>query len=285
MSTEENWETPVSDPLASAQAPWLEGKVALVAGGGLSGPLGGVGFALAWLYARNGAAIAVVDRDEAAAARTVEAIRSAGGQAEAFLADLTDPDSTTAAIDAAHEHFGRLDVVADSVGGTGVQPIFEATEDQWDLAMDLNLKSVWYVLRAAQKHMTRGGAMVTISSGAAEGRGPGMPYSIAKSALEKLSVGAAGTLADRGIRVNCVRVGMIWGAFAARGMTEEQREFRRQNVAMQTEGNNWDIAAAAFFLTTDQSRWITGQVLSVDGGGNKPQNTGSAGGTRPPKAN
>ncbi|WP_051513681.1 SDR family NAD(P)-dependent oxidoreductase, partial [Microbacterium sp. C448] len=274
MSAEENWQTPVSDPLASAQSPWLEGKVALVAGGGLSGPLGGVGFALAWLYARNGAAIAVVDRDAAAAARTVEAIRSSGGQAEAFLADLTDPDSTTAAIDAAHEHFGRLDVVADSVGGTGVQPIFEATEDQWDLAMDLNLKSVWYVLRAGQKHMTRGGAMVTISSGAAEGRGPGMPYSIAKSALEKLSVGAAGTLAERGIRVNCVRVGMIWGAFAARGMTEEQREFRRQNVAMQTEGNNWDIAAAAFFLTTDQSRWITGQVLSVDGGGNRPQNTG-----------
>lgn len=284
MSAEENWQTPVSDPLASAQSPWLEGKVALVAGGGLSGPLGGVGFALAWLYARNGAAIAVVDRDAAAAARTVEAIRSSGGQAEAFLADLTDPDSTTAAIDAAHEHFGRLDVVADSVGGTGVQPIFEATEDQWDLAMDLNLKSVWYVLRAGQKHMTRGGAMVTISSGAAEGRGPGMPYSIAKSALEKLSVGAAGTLAERGIRVNCVRVGMIWGAFAARGMTEEQREFRRQNVAMQTEGNNWDIAAAAFFLTTDQSRWITGQVLSVDGGGNRPQNTGSAGGGRPPKA-
>ena len=77
MSAEENWQTPVSDPLASAQSPWLEGKVALVAGGGLSGPLGGVGFALAWLYARNGAAIAVVDRDAAAAARTVEAIRSA----------------------------------------------------------------------------------------------------------------------------------------------------------------------------------------------------------------
>jgi len=275
--SEGTWDVPVGDPLATAGEPWLEGKVALVAGGGLSGPLGGVGFALAWLYARNGAAVAIVDRDLDAAQRTVDAIRESGGEAEAFTADLTDDRSTAAAIDAAVARFGRLDVVADSVGGTGTQPIFEATEDEWDLAMDINLKSAWYVLRNAQKHLTRGGAIVTVSSSAVEGRGPGMPYSIAKTALEKLTVGAAGTLAERGIRANCVRVGMIWGAFAARGMTEEQRELRRSNVAMQVEGNNWDIASAGLFLTTDQSRWITGQVITVDGGGMRMRNTGSAG--------
>src|SRR5690606_4431429 len=141
----------------------------------------------------------------------------------------------------------------------------------------LNLKQAWYLMRHAQKHMSAGGSIVTISSGAADGRGPGLPYSIAKTALEKLTTGAAATLAPRQIRVNCVRVGMIWGAFAAKGMTQEQREIRRDNVAMGVEGNNWDIASAALFFSTDAARWVSGQVLYVDGGGFKMRNVGQAG--------
>lgn len=280
--TEENWPVPIDDAFATAGPPWLEGKVALVAGGGLSGPEGGVGFALAWLYARNGAAIAVLDRDEAAGMRTVEAVRDAGGEAEFFPVDVTSDDSVREAVEAVAARFGRIDVVADSIGGTGTQPMFESTLEQFQLAMDLNFTQAWYVMRHAQKHMDRGGAIVTISSGAAEGRGPGMAYSFAKTALEKLTVGASASLAPRGIRVNCVRVGMIWGAFAARGLTQEQREFRAQNVRLKTEGNNWDIAMAAFFLTTDQSRWISGQVLSVDGGGFADIPRGSAGSSNGP---
>ncbi len=272
-----DWILPVTDPLATAGAPWLPGKVALVAGGGLSGPEGGVGFAMAWLYAKNGAAIAVLDRDEAAGMRTVTAVRDLGVEAEFFAVDVTSDDSVAAAVEAVVARFGRIDIVADSIGGTGAEPMFETTPERFQFAMDLNFTQAWYVLRHAQKHMTSGGSIVTISSGAAEGRGPGMAYSFAKTALEKLTVGAAGSLAPRGIRVNCVRVGMIWGAFAARGMTEEQRKTRAENVALGVEGNNWDIASAAFFLTTDQARWISGQVVTVDGGGFKPRNLGAAG--------
>lgn len=275
--TDTTWETPVTDALAQSGPPWLTGKVALVAGGGLSGPEGGVGFALSWLYARSGAAAAVLDRDEAAADRTVTALRAAGAVAEAFTVDLTDDDDVAAAVGRVHDRFGRIDVVADSVGGGGTKGIFASTVDEWNLAMDLNFTQAWYLLRHAQQHMTAGGTIVLVSSAAVSGRGPGLPYSIAKTALERLAVGAAGTLAPRRIRVNCVRVGMIWGAFAAKGMTEQQREIRRQNVAMQTEGNNWDIAAAGFFLTTEQSRWITGQVLTVDGGGFATVDAGQAG--------
>jgi NAD(P)-dependent dehydrogenase (short-subunit alcohol dehydrogenase family) len=282
--TEERWPVPVDDALASAGAPWLQNRVALVAGGGLSGPEGGVGFALAWLYAKSGASIAVLDRDEAAGMRTVDAVREAGGEAEFFAVDATSDDSVREAVEAVAARFGRIDVVADSIGGTGTQPMFESTLDQFQLAMDLNFMQAFYVLRHAQKHMDRGGAIVTISSGAAEGRGPGMAYSIAKTALEKLTTGAAATLAPRGIRVNCVRVGMIWGAFAARGLTQEQRELRAQNVRLKTEGNNWDIAMAAFFLTTEQSRWVTGQVLSVDGGGFADIPRGSAGSSNGPSS-
>ena len=275
------WPVPVDDPLATAGPPWLEGRVALVAGGGLSGPEGGVGFAMAWLYARSGATVAILDRDEAAGMRTVAAIRDAGGEAEWFAVDITDDASVEAAVDAAVARFGRLDVVADSIGGTGAEPMFDTTPERFQFAMDLNFTQAWYVLRHAQKHMDRGGAIVTISSGAAEGRGPGMAYSFAKTALEKLTIGASASLAPRGIRVNCVRVGMIWGAFAARGISQELREFRAQNVRLRTEGNNWDIAMAAFFLTTEQSRWISGQVLSVDGGGFADVNRGSAGSFTP----
>jgi len=279
MSDDAVWPVPVDDPLATAGAPWLPGRVALIAGGGLSGPLGGIGFALSWLCARHGASVAVLDRDPAAGRRTVDAIRDAGGEAEFFEVDVTDDASVQRAVDAAAERFGRFDVVADSIGGGGIEPMFDATPEQFERGMMLNFTAVWHVLRHAQRHMDRGGAIVTVSSGAAEGRGPGMAYSFAKTALEKLTTGAAASLAPRGIRVNCVRVGMIWGAFAARGMTEEQRELRRSNVALGTEGNNWDIAHAAFFLLTEQARWISGQIVGVDGGGFAPRNVGSAGST------
>lgn len=275
--TEQTWPAPVEDPLATAAPPWLEGKVAVVAGGGLSGELPNVGFAIAWLYARSGARVAVLDRDRVAGQRTVEAIRAEGGDAEVFTVDLTDDASVAGAVSQVVDRFEQIDVVATTIGGGGVQPIFEATAEDWYAALDVNCTSAWLLMRHAQGHMTRGGAIVTISSGAAEGRGPALPYSIAKTALEKLSTGAATTLAPRGIRVNCVRVGMIWGAFAARGMDEEMRERRRRNVALQVEGNPWDIASAAFFLSTDQARWISGQVLSVDGGGFAMRDTGAAG--------
>ncbi|MFT4305472.1 MAG: SDR family oxidoreductase [Microbacterium sp.] len=271
------WEFPITDPLATADGPRLPGRVAVVAGGGLSGPEGGVGFGMAWLYHRNGAAVAVLDRDEAAASRTVAGIRAAGGEAEGFVVDITDDADVARTVDAVVARFGRIDVVADSVGGAGIEGIFETSVEAWDFAMELNLKSAWYLLRHAQRHMSAGAAAVLISSGAAEGRGPGLPYSIAKAALEKFTTGAAATLAPRGIRVNCVRVGMIWGAFAAKGMGQEQREIRRRNVAMQVEGNSWDIASAALFLSTDASRWVSGQILSVDGGGIAARNVGQAG--------
>lgn len=277
MSTGEDWPAPVQDPLATAGPPWLTGKTAVVAGGGLSGPLGNIGFAIAWLYARSGAGVAVLDRDERAAGRTVAAIRAAGGRAEHVPVDLLDDASVRAALDRVAELFGSVDVVATTIGGGGAISIFDAEPADWYRAIDMNCTSAWLLMRHARKHMTRGGSIVTVSSGAAEGRGPGMPYSIAKTALEKLSIGAATSLAPDGIRVNCVRVGMIWGAFAARGMDEQMREKRRRNVALQTEGNPWDIASAAFFLSTDQARWISGQVLAVDGGGFAMRDTGAAG--------
>lgn len=281
MTSKETWPLPIDDPIASGKDRWLEGKVAVVAGGGLSGPLGNVGFGIAWLYARSGAKVAVLDRDTEAGQRTVDAIVQHGGEAEVFDVDITDDASVAAAVQRVVERFGAIDVAATTIGGGGITPILEAPLEEWYSAMDVNCTSALLLMRNVYPHMNRGGAIVTVSSGAAEGRGPGMSYSVAKTALEKLSIGAATSLAPQGIRVNCVRVGMIWGAFAARGMDEEMREVRRKNVALQTEGSPWDIASAAYFLSTDQARWISGQVLAVDGGGfAMTRNSGAAGSAR-----
>lgn len=277
MTDEDVWAMPVDDPIAEQGGTQLAGRVAVVAGGGLSGPEGGVGFAMAWLFARQGARVAVLDRDPVAAQRTVDGIVEAGGEAAAFEVDLTSDESCARAIGAVMETFGAIDAVADSVAGSGLAGIFEATPEEWEREMLLSTTTAWILLRNAERFMTRGGTIVTISSGAVEGRGPGLPYGVAKAALERLTIGAAGTLAPRGIRANVVRVGMIWSAFAARGISQEQRRVRSQNVALATEGNVWDIAAAALFLSTAQSRWITGQVISVDGGGTPPRNAGQAG--------
>lgn len=257
----------------------MTGKVAAVAGGGLSGPEGGVGFGIAWLCARNGANIAVLDRDREAGERAVELLREHGVEAEWIELDVTSEDSCSKAIERVIERFGRLDYFADSIGGGGVESILTVSDEDFDAAMTLNFKQAWYLIKHSAAKMNDGGAMITISSGAAEGRGPGMPYSIAKNAIEKLTVGAASSLASRQIRVNCIRVGMIWGAFAARGMTEDRRELRRKNVAMQVEGNSWDISSAAHFLLSDNARWVSGQVLSVDGGGFAPRSDSGAAGS------
>lgn len=278
MASDDWAEQTTADALATTEGVRMDDRVALVAGGGLSGPLGGVGFSIAWLCARAGAKVAVVDRDREAGERAVDAIRATGGEAEWFDADVTDSGSVERTVGQVVERFGGIDLVADSIGGGGAVPAFDIDDDEFDQVMQLNFLSAWRVIKFAKPHLRRGGSIVTISSGATEGRGPTMPYTIAKTALEKLTVGAASTFAPEGVRVNGVRVGMIWGAFAARGMTEEQRELRRQNVALQTEGNVWDIASTAFFLLSDRARWVSGQVIAVDGGGMAFKgNTGAAG--------
>jgi NAD(P)-dependent dehydrogenase (short-subunit alcohol dehydrogenase family) len=113
--------------------------------------------------------------------------------------------------------------------------------------------------------MPEGGAIVNITSVAA--RRAGTMYGLAKAALESLTGGGAYLLGERGIRINAVELGALWTAGVAENLPAEAREPRRRMSALQTEGDCWDAAAAVLFLASDQSRWISGQVLTVDGGG------------------
>lgn len=257
---------PLTDPFGGAVPQWLAGRTAIVTGGGQNGDEPGVGYAIARTFAEHGARVAVVDRDPVAAHRTADHITSLGGTARAILADVTDDTECKAATDAVTAEFGTVDTLVNNVALGDRSGLFEVTPERWDELMTANLTSAWLVSRHVVPLMGTGGAVVNISSAGARARGPGIVYNVAKAGLENLTVGAANSLGRYGIRVNCVQVGPVWSAFAARGLAPELREPRRLSTALGTEGTPWDVANAALFLASDRARWISGQVLSVDGG-------------------
>lgn len=248
-------------------AEWMLGRRALVTGGGgrePGGP-GTVGWAISRLFARHGAAVAVLDRDPEAAERTVSQINNAGGTANAVIADVTDDDDCARAVAEAQQTLGGLDTLVNNVAAWSPAELFDLEPDEFDRLLALNLKSAWLMTRHAITAMPPGGAIVNITSVAA--RRAGTMYGLAKSALESLTGGAGYLLGERGIRINAVELGALWTAGVADNLPEEAREPRRKMSALQTEGDCFDAAAAVLFLASDNARWISGQVLSVDGGG------------------
>lgn len=257
---------PLEDPLAGTGAQPMAGKVVLVTGGGQNGDLPGVGYAITRLVTAAGGKVVVLDRDRAAAQRTVDRVTAAGGEAAVVVADVTDDAACGRAIAEAVAAFGRLDGLVNNVAAGDRAGLFEVTPERFDQLVDINLRSAWSVTRHTVPQLPSGSSIVNISSVGVKMRGPGMVYSVAKAGLENLTEGAATTLGPQGIRVNCVQVGAIWGAFAAANMDEQFREPRRQSVALKTEGTAWDIAHAALFLLSDAARWVSGAVLPVEGG-------------------
>ena len=259
----------LTDPFGGPADPWMTGRTALVTGGGQqSENEPGVGYAICRVFAAHGARVAVLDRDLTAAQRTVDAIEADGGTAVAVVADLLDDEACRRAVEETVAAFGGFDTLVNNVAVGDRAGVFDVTPERFHQLMDLNLTTAWQMTRHAVEVLPAGSAIVNISSVGVRARGPAMVYNLAKAALENLTVGAANTLGDRGIRVNCVQVGAIWGAFAAANMSAEMRAVRKGWSALGTEGTPWDIAQATLFLASDRARWVSGQILSVDGGPN-----------------
>ncbi|PPD14727.1 MAG: 3-oxoacyl-ACP reductase [Methylobacterium sp.] len=254
----------------------MAGKTVLVFGAGSSGPGWGNGKAAAVLYAREGARVACIDIDRAAAEETAALIAGEGGEALALAADVTRLEAVEGAVEATLARFRRIDVAHNNVGVVVPGGPADLTEESFQRGLDLNLGPVW---RSAKVLLPRflaqgGGVFVNIASIAGI-RWTGYPYfaySAAKAAVVQATKAIALQYAAQNIRANAVLPGLIdtplvyrqiAGAF---GDVEAVIESRNRAVPMGRMGTAYDVAAAALFLASDEARFITGVALPVDGG-------------------
>ncbi len=245
-----------------------EPKAVLITGAGI-----GIGRATAHAFAREGYAVMVTDvlRDEGQA--VADAIAAEGGTARFHALDVTDTPAVDAAVAAAEQAFGRLDCVVANAGIAHRVPLDAMSDAKWDHTMDVDLKGVFRVVRAAVPGMRArgGGAVVAMSSimGVAYGWDEHVHYSAAKSGVVGLVRGLAVELARAGIRVNGIAPGYIRTAQALsveHSLGPEGLERAASFIPMGRVGEPDDIADVALFLASPAARYLTGQVIAVDGG-------------------
>ena len=249
----------------------MEGKVAIVTGAGSSGPGVGTGKAMSILFARQGAKVLLVDRVVRQVDETLAAILEEGGEASVFEADVTNTGDCQAIVQAAKERYGGLHILVNNVGIIlAPSSVVDVDEEEWDRVLSVNLKSMVLTSKYSIPVMIEagGGSIVNISSiGGLRGHwNSRISYNTSKGGIIALTTTMAVQHGRDNIRVNCIAPGSIYTPMVAGDMTEATRELRRRSSALGTEGTAWDVACAALFLASDESRWITGVVLPVDAG-------------------
>jgi 3-oxoacyl-[acyl-carrier protein] reductase len=236
-------------------------RVAVVTGAGR-----GIGRAIASRLARDGAAVVVGYRSNAAAAEaTVNEIRASGQDALAVRADATDAIQLAGLLDQAQETFGGLDIVVHTAYGFTFGPLATNTDEDYATTFAANSRATFELLRAAGRRLRHGGRFILVSTGATRVAAPGTAlYAASKAAGEHLVRVAARELASRQITVNSVLPGHTeTDGFTSAPVPVE--EFRRQ-IPMGRLGQPSDIADAVGLLVSSDARWITGQSIAVDGG-------------------
>lgn len=252
----------------------LEEKVVLVVGGGADGPPAageelaiGNGRAAAIACGREGAAVAVADRNLESAEATAAAIRAEGGRAEAIECDVLDPAQCEAAVAATVESFGSLQLLVNSVGIADLGGVVETSIEEFDQIQAVNVRGHLLAIRFALPKMIEagGGAIATISSLNALASGAGIAYETSKAALLGLTRQVAVTTAPQGIRANVVIPGVIDSTMLRRFVGDQEIDFV-SGIPAGRMGTPWDVAKAVVFLLSDDADYITGTELVVDGG-------------------
>lgn len=254
----------------------LEGKTAIVTGGGR-----GIGRAIAWRFAAEGAAVLVAARTEAQVRAVAEEIIAAGGRAAWIVADVAGEDDCARVVQAAKSKLGAVSILVNNAGEYGpVKPIEEIEPAEWDRVIAVHLRGAYLLTRLVLPGMyARGsGAILNISSLSAKSAFPwGSPYAAAKAGMLGMTRVTAAEAARKGVRVNAICPGPVTETkmskdlgetLAARmGVTPEKQLAGFLESVLQGRGQTADeIAAAALFLVSDQASAITGQSVNVDGG-------------------
>ena len=248
----------------------LDERVAIV-----TGATGGIGSRLAEAFTRVGARVVVHGRDAARADAVTERLQAEGAEAVSAVADLTQRDEADAMVDTAMEAFGRVDVIVNTVGGgagTALYPAESYPEAEWDRIMDLNLRSAVHPTNAAVRAMIaggRGGKVVHFSSVRGQlGIDNGFSaYVAAKGALDALTRQQATEWAKYGITVNAISPTFVRTPQVEDLLADDAfREGLYKRIPLGRIAETDDVVGAVLLLTTDASAFITGQVLTLDGG-------------------
>jgi citronellol/citronellal dehydrogenase len=242
----------------------LKGQVALVSGGA-----GGIGRAIAWLFARLGAHVVLTGRDRAKLDLLVTHLVGHGLKASAHAVDIREPEAVAALFDKVWDEHGRLDVLVNSAGGQFPQAAIDFSIKGWNAVINTNLNGTWYMMQAAaqrwQKHK-HAGSIVNIVVVTTHGL-YGIAHTIAaRAGVIGLSRAVAVEWAPLNIRVNCIAPGLIetrgWEVYSP----EARAAYPRSNPMMRV-GSAWDIAEACAYLSAASGNYVTGETLTVDGGG------------------
>jgi NAD(P)-dependent dehydrogenase (short-subunit alcohol dehydrogenase family) len=248
----------------------LAGKVAIVTGAGSRGEGIGNGKAAAILFAREGASVLCADQIASRADDTVATISGEGCIATVLECDVSRRDECQRLAATAVERYGRLDILQNNVGIPSNQSLQQITEEAWDQVMTVNVRSMVLAAQAVVPHMQAngGGSIINISSIAGLRAYPARStaYTTSKAAVVGLTMALAGQLGQQHIRVNCIAPGQVFTPLVAERLDAQGRQRRATSGLIKDEGSAWDIGWAAVYLASDEARWVTGQVLTVDAG-------------------
>ena len=244
----------------------LSGKTAIVTGAG-----SGIGRAIATSFAKEGANVVLVGRRREPLAETA---RECGHSRLVIVADLRKAADISGIVDQAVARFGALDIVVNNAGALIAGTIDSQNEDDFNEMMDVNVKAVWLLSRAALPHLRKrgGGSIINVSSVVGLiGMRNRLGYCASKGAVTLLSKAMAMDLAEEKIRVNCICPGIVETEMVADFVRKAPdpaaaRRARESLHAMNRFGQPDEIAGCAVFLATDESRWMTGAAIPVDGG-------------------
>ena len=245
----------------------LSDKVGLVTGGGM-----GIGRAICLAFAREGAKVVVADFNPESGAETVQLIRDSGGEGLFVQADVTDEAQVKAMVATAVDHYGRLDIACNSAAvsrGSGPIHLFEKTV--FDDTLNMCLSNTWLCQKYELSAMLEQGAgsIVNISSNASlRGQVYNTAYAAAKAGVNILTQSSAAEYGSKGIRINAVSPGVVRTPGVEKYFAEQPKiaEGLKRTAVMNRLGEPEEIAEAVVFLSSDRASFITGQILSVDGG-------------------
>jgi NAD(P)-dependent dehydrogenase (short-subunit alcohol dehydrogenase family) len=247
----------------------LDGKAVLITGGGT-----GIGRACAALFAREGARVAVAGRRTAPLQQVADEIIAAGGEALTIACDVSLAHQAEQCVRTAVERFGRLDILVNNAGALHVATAEGTSENDWNRLMDTNAKGVFLMSRAALPELRRagGGAIVNIGSILGLiGMKNRAAYCASKGAVTLLTKAMALDHAAEGVRVNCicpslVETELVQGLFTSQPDPKAARQVRVEQIPLGRLGKPEDVASLALFLASEESSWITGAAIPLDGG-------------------